>query len=142
MDSYLPNQYFLFDTSWAVVAEDLLGNVGQFVETYMHMDANVNGQCVTYYPLAKSAFASLSANAKLVFANNPTFASALDRLVKWATYHNETFNGSTFVTNTNKLVVDVNTNSSVPFVVIIISSITALSLIVGFVALKRKHKEY
>lgn len=138
---YLPNQYFLFDTSWAVVEEDVFGNVSQFVNTYMHMDSNVNGQCVTYYPLAKSAYASLSANAKMVFTNNAAFAGAFERLAAWATYHNETFNGSTFASNSNGLLSGADANSTALLVVVIASSIAALSLLAGFVTLKRKHKE-
>ena len=106
------------------------------------MDSNVNGQCVTYYPLAKSAYASLSANAKMVFTNNAAFAGAFERLAAWATYHNETFNGSTFASNSNGLLANADANSTALLLVIIVSSIATLSLIAGFVTLKRKHKEY
>ena len=142
---YLPNQYFLFDTSWAVVAEDVFGNVSTFVDTYMHMDANVNGQCVSYYPLAKGAYASLSANAKMVFTNNAAFEDAFDRLVKWATYHSETFDGSTFTANQNGLLfigdIDYSSNSGM-FVVAIVSSVVTLSMLAAYFTLKRKRKEH
>lgn len=144
LDKYLPDQHYVFDTSWAMTDEDLMGNVNIFVKTYMHMDANVTGQCVGYYPLAKTAYASLSANAKMVFANNVTFEDACERLVAWATYHNETFDGSTITANSNGLILfgGVDSDSNTMLVVLIVSTVSILSILVACIALKRKHKEY
>lgn len=139
MDSYLPNQYFLFDTSWAVVNEDVFNNVVSFVDTYMHMDANVTGQCVTYYPNAKSAYSSLSNNAKMVFTNNATFSAAFNRLSKWATYHSETFDGGAFTANPNVSNAQYNlANSIVPILVSVEMIIVILA--VGLLFIKKRKR--
>ena len=140
IDKYLPDQHYVFSTSWAMTDEDLMGNVNAFVNTYMHMDANVNNQCVEYYPLAKAAFAALSDEAKMVFANNAKFASALARLSAWATYHNETFNGTSFVANSNTLSQRIANNGSVATAVVVLIIATALSLITALFMLKRKKR--
>ena len=135
---YLPNQYFLFDTSWAVVDEDVFGNVKSFVDTYMHMDANVSGQCVGYYPTAKSAYGSLSANGKMVFSNNASFTSAYNRLAAWATYHGEVFNGTSFSSvNSNMFGRGAQNGSEMMILIVIIFEISLVAL-TAIVVIKRK----
>lgn len=135
---YLPNQYFLFDTSWAVVEEDVFGNVKSFVDTYMHMDANVSGQCVGYYPTAKSAYGSLSANGKMVFSNNASFTSAYNRLADWATYHGEVFNGTSFSSvNSNMFGRGAQNGSEMMILIVIIFEISLVAL-TAIVVIKRK----
>ena len=78
----------------------------------------------------------------MVFTNNAAFANVFERLAAWATYHNETFNGSTFASNANGTLVVIDANSGAMLAVIIVSSVAMLALLVAFVTLKRKHKAY
>ena len=141
LDSYLPNQHLLFNTSWAAVEEDVFGNVSNFVKTYMHMDANVSGQCVGYYPTAKSAYGSFSDNAKMVFTNNATFSAAYARLVKWATYHGEVFNGNTFAAESNLTIASIRSDMENIAPILIIVVMSAVVLATSFVFMKKRKKD-
>jgi len=56
-----------------------------FDDEYMHLDKNVDGQCDTYYPLAKAEWNSLSNEIRALYVSDSEFADGYARLVAWAT---------------------------------------------------------
>ena len=141
MDVYLPDQCYLFNTSWATDSDFIFSDLTDFVDTYMYMDSNTTNQCVTYYAPAKAAYSSLSANEKMVFTDNAKFTAAFNRLAAWATYHNDTFDGSAFIANLNPFMqINNDSDSSTMFNVILIVSLTSLAAVIGFIIVKRKRE--
>lgn len=51
---------------------------------YMHLDANVAGQCDTYYPIAKTAWNNLASETRAVYVSDEGFADGYARLLAWA----------------------------------------------------------
>ncbi len=71
-----------------------------FNNNYMHMSANVENQCLTYYPIAKPVWNAMSDDDKLQFSTN--YAEAYARLGNWASANGDRIDGNmNLVTNGN-----------------------------------------
>lgn len=56
-----------------------------FEDEFMHLDKNVDGQCDTYYPLAKAAWNDLSSEIRALYVSDAEFEDGYARLLAWAT---------------------------------------------------------
>ena len=110
--------------------------VQSFIDNYMHMDEDVEGQCLTLYAPAKAAFNAMSAEARELFATDATYKAAYDRLVAWAAAHGEELNSSN-VLALNPEFVDASNNGST--IIIIIAATFAVTTF-GAILLIRKKK--
>ena len=107
---------------------------------FMHMDENVNGQCVGYYPEAKSAYNNLSSDAKEIFRNGSDFEDAYERLQKWAAYHGETVGATAITSGANHVFSQMNKNTNLITVIVIALSVSVVS--VALLLVLKRHKKY
>ena len=118
--------------------EDTVAN--KFVDNYMHTDANVTGQCNTYYPLAKKAWNALSDDERLnVSVNHDT---AYERLQAWAAAKGDKIDAEhmKLVAKSSSSIMPLTENGSVALIIIVTSS---LSLVVlgGFLMMKKRKEQ-
>ncbi len=67
-----------------------LDYVSKFVQDFMHMNEEVEGQCLTLYGPAKEALSSLTNSQRIILFTQPSFASVCARLQAWAIANGET----------------------------------------------------
>lgn len=108
---------------------------------YMHMDENVDGQCVGYYPVAKTAYNNLSSDAKEIFRNGSDFKDAYERLQKWAEYHGEIVGATGITSGANRVFSQTNKDTNLIMVTVIALSVSVVCVALLF-ALKRHKKQY
>ncbi|MCI1244547.1 MAG: LPXTG cell wall anchor domain-containing protein [Bacilli bacterium] len=65
-----------------------------FVSDYMHIDETTEGQCMTYYPPAKSAYNNLSSSQRSLFVTDSHYQTAYNRLVAWAAANGESIDSA------------------------------------------------
>lgn len=109
--------------------------------TYMHMDENVNGQCVGYYPVAKAAYNNLSSDSKEIFCNGTDFKDAYERLQKWAEYHGEIVGATGITSGANRVFSQTNKDENLIIVTVITLSVSVVCVALFF-ALKSHKKKY
>ena len=63
--------------------------VQEWIGNYMHMDSEVEGQCVTYYPEAKAALLELGSDIIGRFRSDASYEDALERYTNWAAARND-----------------------------------------------------
>lgn len=111
--------------------------VTNFVNTYMHMDLDVTGQCNSYYGPAKEALLALGVEAIDLFQHDEDFALAKARYEAWARALDDSGNEySLNVDPTNPK--SINNNDDGIALVVIITTFSLLSLVGGFYYLKKK----
>ena len=127
------NAFYLYAANAYSVANAALG----FVENKMHMDANVNNQCNTYYPLAKASWNALSEDERLDVAVE--YEEAYERLEAWAAAKGDKISDSdmslTAKASANVTLFDANSNNNL---VIIVSSIIGALTITGYFFIRRR----
>ena len=107
-----------------------------FVDRYLHMDENVDGQCKTYYPVLKSVWAAMSIDEKLSIE-----ATAQDRLEAWATANGEQLDsGMNLVSNANFIIKGSEIKDGDAFALIAVVSMVSATAIGSFLFI-RKRKE-
>ena len=120
--------------------------VYNFEETCMHMeeyigDESYNKQrCDANYSAAKTAFNALSLEQRNLFLENEAFADSAERLLNWATAHEESLDGNNKLPElsfNNRIYAGNKTNSSTLILIVSLSSVAA----VGATMLLRKRKE-
>lgn len=117
-----------------------------FEETCMHMEEYIGDEsynkdrCDANYSAAKSAFNALSLEQRNLFLENEAFADSAERLLNWATAHEESLDGNNKLPDlsaNNRIYAGNETNSSTLILIVSLSSVAA----VGATMLLRKRKE-
>ena len=108
---------------------------------YMHMDENVDGQCVGYYPVAKAAYNDLSSDAKEIFRNGTDFQSAYERLQKWAEYHGETVGATEITSGANRGFSLINKDANSIVVITVLLSVVCVTTLLFVLKSIRSHKK-
>lgn len=108
----------------------------QFISNYLYMDQDIEGQCITYYPLAKSAFNELDESIKELFLTSEEYELEKERLLSWASYHNDilTISG---ITAKSSLILN---NAFDISLILIISLISISGILVSYKILTKRRK--
>lgn len=131
-DAILPRLTFAYDTTnkWRPIT---LANV-EAVITALHMDETTEGQCLTLYAGAKTAFNACSDAEKLVFTTNYKDASA--RLAAWAAANGDVLNGTTLAAAGISIFGSVSNSGTIAVIVV---SLFVLGSFCFLFTKKRKH---
>ena len=133
-------------TFYAIWEQTTYEKVEQFIDTYMHMDENNNGQCVTLFEPAKNAFNVLDVDARDMFAVSGTVTkikNARARLNAWAAYHGFALDGNNQYVQQNagaNRTLGADTNNSVAAIIAVSATIITISLL-GFFLTKKKYSK-
>ena len=123
--------------------EDCVG-LETFIDTYMHMDYVQNlGYCSDsehhYYSTAKSAFNELNTHQRSLFTSNSAYQSEWDRLSTWASKNGDSLNNNNLLAARGDLnIFNINKNTNIVGIIIIISVISVSSIGAYFMLKRRK----
>ncbi|MCQ2742223.1 MAG: hypothetical protein MJ239_02860 [Bacilli bacterium] len=139
--SYVKSSRYRNVRVYAGAEADAAAEAIAFNKNYMHpeiayTDGSDTGNCMTYYPAAKTAYNAMTQGAKDLFCTKGQFAYAKDRLTAWANA-----NGDDLTTNGILGGMSISTLSQ-PIDTMAIISVSAIGVAaaVGCVALVRKKK--
>ncbi len=131
-DIYLagePGKFYIYDS------------IQQWINSYMHMDANVTNQCMTYYGDAKTALLALGSDAVTHFSSNAgsKYTAALARYNAWAAARGDA-NPFTNGGVGSRAIASINESNSKANAIILVSAISLVS-IGGFFFLRKRKVE-
>ena len=108
-----------------------------FVERYLHMSEEVEGQCNTYYPILKPVWAAMGDLEKAALSG-----AAYERLQAWAAARGEHLNSNMdLVSNTRiNLIYQATKNSGLAIIVIALS-VLSIAAIGGYFFLRKKKED-
>ena len=129
---------------YAIWVQSASEKITQFIDVYMYMSENNNGQCNTYFGPAKDAFNALDSEARALFFSSSTSSvvNARNRLNAWAAYKGYALNeNNQYVANvqSSNAINGVKENQTTIVAITVVSMATLIST-VGFFLLKKKRQ--
>ena len=111
--------------------------VTESLKMYHYTGSN---QCGEYYGAAKTAYAALTADEKVLFGTHAAYGSARARLTAWAAANGETFDASagTFTPHASGLGIMNIANNNYAVIIIVASMIATISLTGMFLIIRRR----